>query len=68
MLGARQAFAEPSPDRHHNTGSLIWNDQTALAQAEPEALAKTCRARASLFRASLDLLDRSEVAEGIRSR
>ena len=35
-----QAFAAPSPDCHHNTGSLIRNNQTALAQAEPAQATK----------------------------
>jgi uncharacterized protein len=34
-------------------GSLIWNDQTTLAQAEPEPPAEARRARVELFRGSL---------------
>jgi|GEM_PF-6776322 len=34
--------------------SLIWNDQTALAEATLADPAKTCRARADLFRGSPD--------------
>ena len=37
-----RVFAGPPP----RLGSLIWNDQTALTQAEPEPPAKTRRARA----------------------
>jgi hypothetical protein len=44
-----RAFAR-SPLRF---GSLIWNNQTTLAEAEPEPRAKTRRARAELFRGSL---------------